>query len=66
LKDDVTEDDKKRRHLEMKEVFKQVAGKLTETYVGQVHTVLVEGVSISTIKSFSCEDVLIFIIYTVV
>ncbi|XP_060583971.1 mitochondrial tRNA methylthiotransferase CDK5RAP1-like [Ruditapes philippinarum] len=45
LKDDVTEDDKKRRHLEMKEVFKQVAGKLTETYVGQVHTVLVEGVS---------------------
>jgi tRNA A37 methylthiotransferase MiaB len=56
LKDDVKEDDKKRRHLEMKEVFKQVAGGLTETYVGQVHTVLVEGVGISTIKSFIFEE----------
>ncbi|XP_053396427.1 mitochondrial tRNA methylthiotransferase CDK5RAP1-like isoform X2 [Mercenaria mercenaria] len=45
LEDDVLEDDKKRRHAELAATFRQEAGEFNKTYVGQVHTVLVEGVS---------------------
>lgn len=45
LTDDVSDIDKKRRHAEVASAFREGAGEVNKTYVGQVHTVLVEGVS---------------------
>ena len=45
LKDDVPEDIKSRRHMELAQVYREEAELLNNAEVGREHLVLIEGVS---------------------
>ena len=58
LTDDVPEDVKSSRHMELAQVYRKEAELLNKAEVGREHLVLIEGVSTSfTSHSFSCKGI---------